>query len=95
MSSYESLPSLSSSTPSERTLTIPSEVRRDIVGSSRVVDLTSRLPRHSGYEWVDPRLTEQITQFQDLSRVSMLKPNFPQDVITTDSCRPFEHVCHS
>jgi len=63
MSSCESLPFPSSSKSLERTLTIPSEVRRDLAGSSRTIDLASRPPRHSGYEWVDPRVTEQITHF--------------------------------
>lgn len=85
---------------SERTHSNPNEVR-DIACSSQEVDLASRPPCHSGYEWVDPGVTYISTHFHGSStidgfihRVSILKPDSPSNVIATNSCSHTERVYH-
>jgi len=85
---------------SEQTHSNPNEVR-DVGCFRQAIDLTSQLPRYPSYEWVDPRVLDIPTHFRGpsntygfLSKVSMLKPDSPSDVIVADSCDYIDQVCH-
>jgi len=98
-SSSSSLPSCSSSL--ERTHSYPNEVR-DMGCSSHAIDLTTRPSHYPSYEWVDPRILDIPTCFRGsstldgfLSKVSMLKPDSPSNMVATYNCNHTDRVCHS
>ena len=83
-------------------LVLPGNIRERLVDSSWATNLASQPPRHADYDWVDPCVIEHITLFRGssfvhefISRVTMLKPDSPSNVVTVDSCSPSENVCHS
>jgi len=54
------------------------------------------------YEWFDPCVLDVVVIFRVLtmldgflSKVSILKPDAPSDVVTTDSCSHSDRVCHN
>lgn len=78
----------------------PNEVR-DVWCSNQAVDLASRPSCYLNYEWVDPCVLDIPTCFRSssvldgfLSKVSILKPDSPSDVVATNSCNHTDQVCH-
>jgi len=95
-SSYRSFSLLSSSF--ERTHFEPSEVR-DVGCSNQAVDLVSRLSFYPNCEWVDSRVLDIPTCFRglfaldgSLSKVSMLKPDSPLDMVAADRCNYIDRI---
>jgi len=98
VSGSSSIPSCFSS--SKQAHANPNEVT-DVGCSNKVIDFASWLPHYTSYEWVNPHILDVPTSFKGcsalygfLSKVSMLKSNYPLDVVATDSCNHTDRVCH-
>jgi len=88
------------SLPYERTHSAYDGVR-EVSCSDQAVDLASRPSDCPNYEWVDPRILHIPTCFRGSSaldgflyKMSILKLDFPSDVVAADSLNHTDWVCH-